>query len=60
MSDDPKKKIPQDASRININEPYEVEYWCKKFGCAKQELIDAVEINGTSAVRVEEYLKKKK
>lgn len=27
MSDDKTKKGPQDASKINIHEPYELEYW---------------------------------
>lgn len=29
MPDDLAKKGPQDASGININEPWEVNYWAK-------------------------------
>lgn len=32
MGDDVTKKQPQDASRINIHEAYEVNYWTDKFG----------------------------
>jgi len=59
MPDDKKETRPQDASRINIHEDYEVHYWCKKFGCSKEELVKAVGVVGTSAAKVEEYLKKK-
>lgn len=32
MADNLKKKIPQDAKRINIHEAYELEYWSKRMG----------------------------
>jgi hypothetical protein len=32
MADDPTKKRPQDSSRINTNEKYELQYWAEKFG----------------------------
>ncbi|MBZ5578504.1 MAG: DUF3606 domain-containing protein [Acidobacteriia bacterium] len=32
MADETAKTVPQDASRVNIHEESEVEYWCKKFG----------------------------
>jgi len=59
MPDNKQETRPQDASRVNIHEDYEVRYWCKKFGCRKEELIKAVGVVGTSAAKVEEYLKKK-
>jgi hypothetical protein len=58
MSDDLQKKRPQDASRVNVHETWEVEYWCKKFGCTKAQLIAAVNAVGTSAIAVEKHLKK--
>ncbi len=58
MSDDLTKRRPQDASKINIHEPYEVEYWTKKFGVSKAKLEAAVAAVGVSAAKVEEYLKK--
>ena len=58
MSDDLQKKRPQDASKVNVHETWEVEYWCKKFGCTKAQLIAAVNAVGTSAIAVEKHLKK--
>jgi hypothetical protein len=60
MADDPKKKGPEDASRVNVNQEHEVSYWCAKFGCTAAELREAVREVGVSAAAVEAYLKKKK
>jgi hypothetical protein len=32
MADDSSKRGPQDRSRIRLGEPYEIQYWRKKFG----------------------------
>ncbi|MFL6650273.1 MAG: DUF3606 domain-containing protein, partial [Sulfurifustaceae bacterium] len=32
MADDLKIKQPQDPTKINVHESWEVNYWCKKFG----------------------------
>ncbi|MBP2032737.1 hypothetical protein J2Z42_001411 [Clostridium algifaecis] len=58
MSDDKTKKKPLDSSRINIHEPYEVNYWCDTLGCTKQELINAVNQVGTSVTKVKNHLGK--
>jgi len=58
MSDDLTKKAPQDASKVNVNEPYEVNYWCDKFDCTKAELKAAVKAVGIDADAVEKQLKK--
>lgn len=58
MSDDLTKKKPLDASRININEPYEVNYWCATLGVTKVQLIAAVKAVGTSVAAVKIYLGK--
>jgi len=60
MSDDPQKKRPQDAGRINMNEPYEVEYWTKTFNVSKAELLQAVEKVGTSADEVKKFLEEER
>jgi hypothetical protein len=60
MSDDKSLRQPHDASRINVNEDYEVRYWTNKFGCSKEELERAVKAVGVSARAVEEYLGGKK
>ena len=56
MPDDRSKTRPQDASRINIHEQYEVEYWSKKFGVTAETLKAAVGKAGTSAEAVEREL----
>lgn len=58
MTDDLTKKVPQDASKVNVNETYEVAYWCKKFGCTEAQLKAAVKAVGTKASDVQAYLKK--
>ncbi len=50
---------PADRKRINIYEPYEVEYWTKKFGCSAAELEQAVHVVGIMADTVENYLDSK-
>ncbi|HZZ93017.1 MAG TPA: DUF3606 domain-containing protein [Usitatibacter sp.] len=57
MSDDLSKRRPQDSSRVNVNEAWEVRYWCGKFGCSEQQLRAAVKAVGVSAIAVEKYLK---
>lgn len=57
MPDDKTKTRPQDASRINVHEPYEVNYWTDKFGCTKSQLEAAVKAAGTTATAVEKHLK---
>lgn len=56
--DDKQKVGGADRSRININESYELDYWSDKFGVSKDKLKAAIQTVGTSADKVEEYLKK--
>ena len=58
MSDDLQKKGPSDRTRVNVNESWEVQYWCKKLGCNEQELRSAVDQVGVMADDVERYLRK--
>ena len=58
MSDDLTKTRPQDASRINMHEPYEVNWWTHKFGVTKAQLQAAVTAAGTSAAAVAKHLGK--
>ncbi len=59
MSDDKSKKSPQDATRINVHERYEVEYWTMKFGVTKEQLEAAVKKVGVMAHTVESELKRR-
>lgn len=58
MSDDLSNRRPQDASKVNVNETWELEYWSKKFGVTKEKLKEAVEAVGTSAAAAQKYLGK--
>jgi hypothetical protein len=50
MSDDLHNRGPQDHSRINLHEPWEVQYWTKTLGVSKEELERAVKSAGSSSV----------
>ena len=49
MADDKTKRAPQEASRVNVREAYEVEYWTSKWDVTRSELEAAVKSAGTSA-----------
>jgi len=58
MSDDLTKRHPLDGKRIDVNQPYEVKFWCKEFEVSEDELRNAVREVGTSAYKVWLYLLK--
>ena len=58
MSDDEANRGSPDRDRINVDEPYEVQTWSKKFSVTHQELIEAVQIVGDRAEDVERHLKR--
>jgi hypothetical protein len=58
MADNKNKAGAADRSRINVNEPYELADWSKKYGVSPEELKKAVKEAGTNAADVEALLKK--
>ena len=58
MADDPTKRRPGDASRINLSEDYEVRYWTKELGVSVDELKRLVAQHGDSAARIRAALAK--
>ena len=58
MSDNKNDRGPQDASRINVHEDYEVRYWTKALGVSKTELEALVKKVGVSADAVRKELGK--
>jgi hypothetical protein len=56
MSDDTAIRRPQDASRIALEEDYEVRYWTQKWGITRDELAEAVAKVGHSAAAVARHL----
>jgi hypothetical protein len=58
MPDDLTKRGPQDASKINVHEAWELEYWCKELGVSPEQLKDAVKAVGTAVTAVKKHLGK--
>ena len=57
--DDMKNRGPQDRSRINTDQDYEVRYWSEALGVSEDELKRAVQTVGPSAERVREHLRQR-
>lgn len=58
MPDDITRRQPEDPQRININQDWELEYWSKRLGCTKAELIAAVNKVGPMVEDVKKELGK--
>jgi hypothetical protein len=58
MADDLKNRRPQDRSRINISEDWELDYWTKELGVSRDELKRLVAQHGNSADAVQQALRK--
>ncbi|HEY0489190.1 MAG TPA: DUF3606 domain-containing protein [Telluria sp.] len=57
MSDNLNDRGPQDASKVNVNEDWEVSYWTRKFGVTADQLKQAVKQVGTSADKLGQHFK---
>jgi hypothetical protein len=57
MSDDLKKRGPQDRKRISLTEDWEVKYWCTALACSSLELTKAVKAVGNSVEAVKDHIK---
>jgi hypothetical protein len=56
MSDDLRKRGPEDRSQINVNEPWELKYWSKTLGVTPDRLKEVIRQVGTRTEDVEQYL----
>lgn len=56
MTDDLTKRRPQDAEKVNVNEPWEITYWTKAFSCTEAQLRAAVKAVGVQKAAVKAYL----
>jgi hypothetical protein len=56
MSDNLHNRGPQDRSRINLHEKWEVQYWTKELGVTQEQLEQAVKQAGNSVNAVREHL----
>jgi len=57
--DDKNIRGPKDSTKVSMDEQWEIDYWCEKFGVTEEELAEAVDEVGDSASDVEEYLSNK-
>jgi len=58
MADDLTNRGPADRSRVNVNEDWEVRYWCAEFRCTEPQLRAAVAAVGVMADKVRAHLNK--
>ncbi|MEO8653706.1 MAG: DUF3606 domain-containing protein [Ramlibacter sp.] len=45
-----------DRFRIDVNEPWEVRYWCNEFSCTEAQLRAAVNVVGVMAADLRRHL----
>ncbi len=58
MADNLGKRHPQDASRINVHEDWELRYWTDKWQVSRQQLMDTVKRVGVQVNDVAKALGK--
>ena len=58
MADDRTKRGPADRARINVHEPYEVEYWTRELGVSASRLRELVQQDGVMAADIRRALGK--
>ena len=58
MADDTSKAGSGDRSRINVNQPHELQYWTKALGVSEDQLKQAVQSVGPQADAVRRHLGK--
>ena len=57
MPNDMSNRAPSDRNRINMEEVWEVRWWCTQFGVTEDELRKAVDTVGPTPAEVELHLK---
>jgi hypothetical protein len=56
MADNLQSAGPQDRSRINVHEEWELRYWTQELGVSKERLAEIVKEVGTSVAAVRQRL----
>lgn len=51
---------PEDPKKINVNQPWEIDYWTKELGISKEKLRSLVKKVGPEVSNVKEELKREK
>ena len=57
MPDNLNIRRPADAKRINLNEPWEIQYWSKALDVTPERLRQSVQAVGTMVDDVKRHLK---
>ena len=52
MADDKSGAEHAASDRINLRDPVEVGYWCRKFECTEKHLLTAATVVGSSADKI--------
>lgn len=58
MADNLQNAGPQDRSRINVNEEWELRYWTEELGVSKERLAELVKEVGPTVAAVRQRLAK--
>ncbi len=58
MSDDLRRRRPEDPNYINRHQEWELDYWSKELGVSKAQLISAIDAVGNRVADVKRHLKK--
>jgi len=56
MTDDKTKRGPKDRNRINVHEPYELEYWSRTLGVSPNKLKELVAEHGVMVATIRQKL----
>ena len=49
-------EVPENENQITTNEEAEIQYWTQRFGVNRHQLINAIQLVGTSTQDVEKFL----
>jgi Protein of unknown function (DUF3606) len=50
------ESVPADRALIDVENPREIQWWSKRFGCSVEQLLHAVEEAGNCAAQVAQLL----
>jgi hypothetical protein len=61
MTSESHERVPADTAAVNLREPWEIAYWCERFGRTQAELEMALKETGSViADDIETYFETKK
>ncbi len=58
MSDNLKINQPEDPTKINVNQQWEIDFWTKTLGVSEMQFRNAVRVVGPLVKEVKKYLGK--